>query len=145
MLSAKQKLAIEVADVDRVKIDGLDVSKATQHQILQQLASDSSGADHQHTRIAKCSHGFITETALQRCIAFAPCTGRHFGLKFQSARKQGCSAHVRLHSHAGQPGRRRATAVFFFRESQIKRQCLVLSLLQLQFVVLDCFLVCSLG
>ena len=44
---AEQELAVEIADVDGVEVDHLDIFEAAQHQGLEQLATDAAGADHQ--------------------------------------------------------------------------------------------------
>ena len=47
MSLAEQELAVEIADVDGVEVDHLDIFEAAQHQGLEQLATDAAGADHQ--------------------------------------------------------------------------------------------------
>ena len=47
MLIAEQKLAIQVAEVDGVQVDDVDLSKASEGQILEKLAADATSSYHQ--------------------------------------------------------------------------------------------------
>ena len=44
---AEQELAVEVADVDRVEVDHLDVPEPAQDERLEELAPDAAGAHHE--------------------------------------------------------------------------------------------------
>jgi hypothetical protein len=48
VLPAKQKLAVQVGDVDGVQVDHLDVFEPAQHERLEELAPDAASADHQN-------------------------------------------------------------------------------------------------
>jgi hypothetical protein len=77
VLVAKQELPIEVAQINGVQIDNMDLAKAREHKILQQFASDTASAHHQHARLyslalssqeyAPCSYLF--DAAMQRAEA----------------------------------------------------------------------------
>lgn len=41
----EQELAVEVRDVDSVQIDHIDVAKARQSKVFQQLATQATGSD----------------------------------------------------------------------------------------------------
>ena len=45
MLASEQKLAVEVAQIDRVQIDNVYLAEAGEDEVLEQLAADPSGAD----------------------------------------------------------------------------------------------------
>jgi hypothetical protein len=51
MLIPEKELPIEVAEVDGVEVDDVDLAKAGEDEVLEKLASDSSGAYHQNTRL----------------------------------------------------------------------------------------------
>jgi hypothetical protein len=51
VLVAEEKLAVEVAEVDGVEVDDVDLAEAGEDEVLEQLASDSSGAYHQDARL----------------------------------------------------------------------------------------------
>ena len=48
MFVAKKKLSIEVAEVDGVQINNVDLAEAGENKVLQELATNSSGTDHQN-------------------------------------------------------------------------------------------------
>ena len=59
MLVTKEELTVEVAEVDGVQIDDVDLAEAGKDKILQKLAANSSSANHQNARlmnaaISKC-------------------------------------------------------------------------------------------
>ena len=47
MLLLEEKLAVEVGHVDGVQVDDLDVLEAGEHDVLEELAADAAGPDHQ--------------------------------------------------------------------------------------------------
>lgn len=51
MLLTKEELTVEVAEVDGVQINDVDLTEAGENKILQQLAANSSSADHQNARL----------------------------------------------------------------------------------------------
>lgn len=53
MLITKKKLAIEVAEVDCVKIDDVDFAEAGKDKVLQEFAANASSADQQDPRLYK--------------------------------------------------------------------------------------------
>ena len=46
MLMAEKELAIQIAYIDSVQVNDVDLSKARQDKILQQFASNSASANH---------------------------------------------------------------------------------------------------
>ena len=42
----EEELAIEVAEIDGVKIDDVDLTEASEDKILQKLTADAAGTDH---------------------------------------------------------------------------------------------------
>ena len=51
MLLTEKELAVEVAKVDGVKVNDVDLAEAYENEIFQKLAANSSGADHQNARL----------------------------------------------------------------------------------------------
>jgi len=49
MLVSEEKLAIEVAEVDRVKVDDMNLAKACKDKILEELAANAACADKENT------------------------------------------------------------------------------------------------
>jgi hypothetical protein len=47
----KQKLTVQVADVDRVHVDDVEPAEARQRQVLEQLAPEPAGADDEHADV----------------------------------------------------------------------------------------------
>lgn len=48
MLLAEEELPVQVAQIDCVEVDEVDLSETRQDEVLEQLASDAAGADHEH-------------------------------------------------------------------------------------------------
>lgn len=87
MLVTEEELAIEVAKVDGIEVDDVDLAKAGEDEILEKLAAYAASADHQDARLEKMwsvresqrkpnvSH--LLDFAVERaqallCEAFAP-------------------------------------------------------------------------
>ena len=51
LLIPEQKLPVQVADVDRVHVDDVEPAEPGQRQVLEQLASQPSGADNEHADV----------------------------------------------------------------------------------------------
>lgn len=51
MLLTKEKLPVEVAEIDGIQINNMDLAEAGEDEILQKLAANSSRADHQNARL----------------------------------------------------------------------------------------------
>jgi hypothetical protein len=47
VLVAEQELAIEVAEVDRVKVYDVNLAKAGENEVLEEFASNAASSDHQ--------------------------------------------------------------------------------------------------
>lgn len=52
VLIAEEKLAVEVAQVDGVEVNNVYLAESCEHQILEQLASDTSSSYHEHARLS---------------------------------------------------------------------------------------------
>ena len=50
---SEEELAIEVAKIDCIQVYDMNFAKACQDQVLEQLTSYTTGADHQNTRLRK--------------------------------------------------------------------------------------------
>jgi hypothetical protein len=51
VLVAEQELAVQIAEVDGVEVDYVDVAEADEDEVLEQLAADAARADHEHARL----------------------------------------------------------------------------------------------
>lgn len=51
VLIAEEELAIEIAQVDRVEVDDVDVAEAREDEVLEELAADTARAHHEHSRL----------------------------------------------------------------------------------------------
>ena len=51
MFVPEEKLAIEIAEIDGVKVDNVNLTETSEDNILQQLATDAAGTDHQNARL----------------------------------------------------------------------------------------------
>ncbi len=52
MLLAEEKLPVEIAEVDRIEVDNVDLAKAGENEVLEEFASDAASADHEHARLS---------------------------------------------------------------------------------------------
>ena len=52
VLLAEEKLPVEIAEVDCIEVDNVDLAKAGENEVLEELASDAAGADHEHARLS---------------------------------------------------------------------------------------------
>ena len=48
---AEEELPVEVRDVDRVHVDDVNLAKAGEREVLEELAAQSARADHEHARV----------------------------------------------------------------------------------------------
>jgi hypothetical protein len=48
---AEEELPVEVAEVNRIEVDNVDLPEAGKDEVLEQLASDAASADHEHARL----------------------------------------------------------------------------------------------
>jgi len=76
VLVPKQKLAVQVAEVNRVQVNDVDLAKAREHQILQQFAANASGSHHENTRLLDMRLQRAAETLSRKLVA---CHCRHRG------------------------------------------------------------------
>ena len=51
MLMAKKKLSIEIAEIDCIEIDDVNLTEAGEDEILQKLTSDSTSANQEDSRL----------------------------------------------------------------------------------------------
>lgn len=47
----EQELPVEIAEIDRVKVDDVDLAEAGENEVLEEFASYATGAYHQHARL----------------------------------------------------------------------------------------------
>lgn len=50
---SEKELAIEVTQVDGVKVDNMNFAEARQDEVFEELASNAAGANQQHARLVK--------------------------------------------------------------------------------------------
>jgi hypothetical protein len=55
VLIAEQKLPVEIAEIDGVQVDDVDLAKACEDEILEQLAADAASSHHQNARLPAVS------------------------------------------------------------------------------------------
>ena len=48
---SEQELAVEIAEVDGININDVNFFETGENEILEELASDATGANHQHSRL----------------------------------------------------------------------------------------------
>jgi hypothetical protein len=48
---SEKKLSVQVGKIDGIEIDNVDFAKASENEILEQLATNSTGTDHEHTSL----------------------------------------------------------------------------------------------
>ncbi len=51
MLVSEKELAVEITEIDCIEIDNVDFPEASENQVLEQLAADSTSAHHEHARL----------------------------------------------------------------------------------------------
>lgn len=50
---SEEELTIEVAQIDGIKIDDMDLTEACEDEVFEQLASDSTSTHHQYTSLER--------------------------------------------------------------------------------------------
>ena len=55
MFLTKEELTVEVAEVNGVQINDVDLAEAGEDKILQKLAANSTSADHQNARLVNAT------------------------------------------------------------------------------------------
>lgn len=55
MFVTKKELAVEIGEVDGVKVDDVDFTKAGKDEILQYFAPNTTSADHKYSRLERVS------------------------------------------------------------------------------------------
>jgi hypothetical protein len=56
MFLSEEELAIQIAEIDCIKIDNVNLPKAGQDQVLQQFTANSAGTDKEYS----CLHGLVS-------------------------------------------------------------------------------------
>ena len=51
MLLSKEKLPIEIAQIDSIEINDMNLTEAGEDKVLQDFTSDSTSADQEYTRL----------------------------------------------------------------------------------------------
>lgn len=51
VLRAKEKLAVQVAQIYRVQVDDVNFTEAGEEEVFQQFAADATGADEENSRL----------------------------------------------------------------------------------------------
>jgi hypothetical protein len=51
VLIAEQKLPIEIAQVDRVEVNDMDLAEACEDEVLEKLTADAASSDHENARL----------------------------------------------------------------------------------------------
>ena len=57
MLVSEEELAIEIAQVNGVEVNHMDLAEAGADEVLEEFAADASSANHQHARLDIYQHG----------------------------------------------------------------------------------------
>ncbi len=70
VLLTKEELTVEIAKVDGVQINDVDLAEASEDKIFQKLATNSSSAHHQNSRlmIADISRGWKSMGKEHTCL-----------------------------------------------------------------------------
>ena len=55
MFVSEKELSVQVRKIDGIEIDNVDFAEASENKILEQLATNSTGADHEHASLRKPS------------------------------------------------------------------------------------------
>jgi hypothetical protein len=66
---AEEELPVQVGHVDGVEVDDVDVGEAGEHKVLEQLAANAAGANHQHLAARHRSVQVRSEHLLQVMFA----------------------------------------------------------------------------
>lgn len=51
VLVSEEELTVEIAQVDGVQVDNVDLAVTGEHEVLEEFASDATSSDHQHARL----------------------------------------------------------------------------------------------
>jgi hypothetical protein len=52
VLVAEQELPVQIAQINRVQVDNVNLSKASEHKILEQFAADATSSHHQYAGLS---------------------------------------------------------------------------------------------
>jgi hypothetical protein len=65
VLVAKQELPVEVAEVDRVQVDNVNLAEPGEDEVLEELAADAASADHEHPRLPSRQYAAIARGSVE--------------------------------------------------------------------------------
>lgn len=51
MLVSEEELSVQVAEIDSVEVDDMNLAKATEKEVLKKLATNASSSNHEHLRL----------------------------------------------------------------------------------------------
>lgn len=54
MFVPEEELPVEVAKIDGVKIYNMDLTEASEDEVLEEFTADASSTDHQYARLCSC-------------------------------------------------------------------------------------------
>jgi len=69
MLMTEEKLSVEVAEIDCVKIDDVDFAEASQDKVLEQFAANTACADEEDARLRV---GLLELAVFPACAPYSP-------------------------------------------------------------------------
>lgn len=52
MLVSEEELSIQVAEIDSVEVNDMNLAKATENEVLKKLATNTSSSNHEHLRLS---------------------------------------------------------------------------------------------
>lgn len=52
MLVSKEELSVQVAEIDSVEVDDVNLAKATEKEVLKKLTTNTSSSNHEHLRLS---------------------------------------------------------------------------------------------
>ena len=52
MLVSEEELSVQVAEIDSVEVDDMNLAKATEKEVLKKLATNTSSSNHEHLRLS---------------------------------------------------------------------------------------------
>lgn len=68
MFMTKEELAIEVTQIDCVKIDDVDVGKASKDEVFEQLTADAAGANEENARLDRGEKTSVSDSNRHRHV-----------------------------------------------------------------------------
>ena len=59
MLVPEEKLAIQIAQIDGIKVDNMDFAEAGKEEVFEQFAANPTSSDHKNTRLRETLAMFV--------------------------------------------------------------------------------------